>query len=388
VHAFEMAARSRGIKGITEFCACIRSTMCHFDPRLISQKDLLTALIQTEASLPSSVDDMVFPGRKLTFPIVLDDRWNREALDRYMRSARDQAVYLPSNIDYLARNNGLKDGAEALQVLISSPWLVFGVGFYLACPFLVPVDPRCRIVGQKMNPSRTFTPRGAIGIAGVVAAIYPVESPGGYQLYGRTLPAWQNWGAGPDFTPDRPWLLQPFDQVVFEEVTEKDYLEIEKTFDSGRYKFKIEECTFSMKEYVQFISTIGDDIAAFQAGQARGVALEEAREKVLWKEWQERERERTKHKDNADTDMNSQSILPENARFASASVSGSVWKIVTSVGSTIESAEDVLVILEAMKMEIKIQAGEENVGGKVVGFGHGIQEGTTVQAGDVLVVIE
>ncbi len=66
---------------------------------------------------------MVFPGRKLTFPIVLDDRWNREALDRYMRSARDQAVYLPSNIDYLARNNGLKDGAEALQVMISSPWV-------------------------------------------------------------------------------------------------------------------------------------------------------------------------------------------------------------------------------------------------------------------------
>lgn len=69
-------------------------------------------------------------------------------------------------------------------------------------------------------------------------------------------------------------------------------------------------------------------------------------------------------------------------------MSGSVWKIVASVGSTINSAEDILVILEAMKMEIKIQAGEENVGGKVVGFGHGVKEGATVRAGDVLVVIE
>lgn len=130
------------------------------------------------------------------------------------------------------------------------------------------------------------------------------------------------------------------------------------------------------------------------------------REKVLWKEWQDREAERTKQKDDTETSSNgtngkfkscvpTQDLyvfvflgFPENARFASASVSGSVWKIVVSVGSTINSAEDVLVILEAMKMEIKIQAGEENVGGKVVGLGHGVKEGATVRAGDVLVVIE
>jgi hypothetical protein len=55
--------------------------------------------------------------------------------------------------------------------------------------------------------------QGAIGIAGPVAAIYPIESPGGYQLFGRTLPAWQTWGKGKDFEPTRPWLLEAFDQV-------------------------------------------------------------------------------------------------------------------------------------------------------------------------------
>ena len=64
-----------------------------------------------------------FPGRKVTFPIVLDDRWNREALERYMRSIRDEAVYLPSNIEYLARNNGLESGAEALKLLVGSDWV-------------------------------------------------------------------------------------------------------------------------------------------------------------------------------------------------------------------------------------------------------------------------
>jgi allophanate hydrolase subunit 1 len=61
--------------------------------------------------------------------------------------------------------------------------------------------------------SRIDPPQGAVGIAGVVAAIYPIVSPGGYMMYGRSLPAWQQWGKGPNFTPDRPWLLHPFDQV-------------------------------------------------------------------------------------------------------------------------------------------------------------------------------
>lgn len=70
--------------------------------------------------------EVVFPGRKITFPIVLDDRWNREALERYMRSIRDEAVYLPSNIEYLARNNGLEGGAqEALRSLVSTDWVSF-----------------------------------------------------------------------------------------------------------------------------------------------------------------------------------------------------------------------------------------------------------------------
>lgn len=67
---------------------------------------------------------MEFPGRRITFPIVLDDKWNREALQRYMRSTRDKAVYLPSNIQYLADNNGLSGGEEeALRLLVSSDWV-------------------------------------------------------------------------------------------------------------------------------------------------------------------------------------------------------------------------------------------------------------------------
>lgn len=41
-----------------------------------------------------------------------------------MRTTRDEAVYLPSNVEYLARNNGLEGGmVEALRVLVQSDWV-------------------------------------------------------------------------------------------------------------------------------------------------------------------------------------------------------------------------------------------------------------------------
>ncbi|KAH8094908.1 allophanate hydrolase subunit 2-domain-containing protein [Cristinia sonorae] len=379
IQAFENAVRDMGVPGIVELAPCIRSTMVHYNNELTTQAKLLGQLIEAEESLPEAYEEMSFPGRKLTFPIVLDDKWNREALKQYMRSIRDKAVYLPSNIEYLANNNGVEGGAkEALRLLVASPWIVLGVGFYLACPFLVPLDHRCRLVGQKMNPSRTFTPSGAVGIAGVVAAIYPVESPGGYQLFGRTLPTWQAWGNGPDFQPDRPWLLQPFDHVVFEPVSEEEYLRFLTEFESGRYKFKIENTVFEMKSFISSVSAMKDEINEFKARQREAVKREEAKENALLEEWQQ-------SKKNASSAAPADDVGRETQFFSSASLSGTVWQIKVKQGDKIETADQVVVILEAMKTEIPVTAGEENVGLKVAGLGKGITEGKTVQAGDKLV---
>ncbi|PIL26818.1 hypothetical protein GSI_11079 [Ganoderma sinense ZZ0214-1] len=386
IHAFETAVRKRSLPGVWFLAPCIRSTMVHFDPLITTQDDVLAMLIDIEASLPDSVESLTFPGRRITFPVVLDDRWNREALERYMRNTRETAAYLPSNIEYLARNNGLSSGEEALRKLVTTDWLVFGVGFYLACPFLVPIDPRCRLVGQKMNPSRTFTPRGAIGIAGLVAAIYPIESPGGYQLFGRSLSPWQTWGKGKDFNTESPWLLQPFDQVVFEVVNEEHYLQAEMLFDAGRYEFKIEERMFSMAEYSSFIRGIDDEIKAFKEKQALGVALEDAREKALFGKWDAQRREELEARRSEDLTPVAPGL--EGAACTTSSLTAHIWKIRCAVGDVIKSDGEILVILEAMKTEVNVTAGEENVGRRVVGFGQGVREGSVVQAGAPLVYFE
>jgi urea carboxylase len=40
-----------------------------------------------------------------------------------------------------------------------------------------------------------------------------MDSPGGYQLVGRTLPIWNTFGRAGPFTAQKPWLLEFFDQV-------------------------------------------------------------------------------------------------------------------------------------------------------------------------------
>ena len=65
----------------------------------------------------------------------------------------------------------------------------------------------------KYNPARTFTEEGTVGLGGAYMCIYPMDSPGGYQLVGRTLPIWNTWGRVEPFSPDTPWLLRIFDQV-------------------------------------------------------------------------------------------------------------------------------------------------------------------------------
>jgi len=65
---------------------------------------------------------------------------------------------------------------------------VIAVGFFTALPIALPVDPRQRMNCLKMNPSRVFTPGGQVSWGGSCLAIYTVDSLGGYQMTGMTIP--------------------------------------------------------------------------------------------------------------------------------------------------------------------------------------------------------
>lgn len=74
-----------------------------------------------------------------------------------------------------------------------------------------------------MNPSRVFTPAGQVSWGGSCMALYNVESPGGYQLTGLTIPGVDYLGSKAGYSIERPWLFEDFDQLTFYEVSEEEY---------------------------------------------------------------------------------------------------------------------------------------------------------------------
>ena len=84
---------------------------------------------------------------------------------------------------------------------------VLFLGFSPGFGYLGPL-PAALVVPRRATP-RTRVPAGSVAIAGPHAAVYPVESPGGWHLLGRT--AMQLWD--PRRTP--PATLRPGDRVRF-----------------------------------------------------------------------------------------------------------------------------------------------------------------------------
>ncbi|KAL5093776.1 hypothetical protein Trisim1_009255 [Trichoderma cf. simile WF8] len=160
------------------------------------------------------------PSRTVRLPLAFDDTVCRAAVERYASTIRGEAPWLPSNIEFLQELNGIEDISMLLH---SAIFLVVGLGdVFLGSPCAVPLDPRHRLFGTKYNPSRSFTPRGAVGIGGQYLCIYATDSPGGYQLVGRTKEIWASPEALPSTGNQPPWLFRQFDRITFYPVTEEE----------------------------------------------------------------------------------------------------------------------------------------------------------------------
>jgi biotin carboxyl carrier protein len=89
---------------------------------------------------------------------------------------------------------------------------------------------------------------------------------------------------------------------------------------------------------------------------------------------------------NGKTSYSSPSDSRTNSVTITASLFASVWKVKSQTGDVIQSDDEVLIILEAMKTEIPICAGEENVGKTIKHIA--VKEGAVVQPGDVVAILD
>jgi hypothetical protein len=136
---------------------------------------------------------------------------------------------------------------------------------------MFPLDPRDALFVPKYNPTRTWTAEGALGIGGPCWAIYPVESAGGYQLAGRTLPIYDLQGRNEVFRRD-PLLLAAGDRVKFHRVSEEELVQGFEDVRADRYRYEIEDGVFDVGAYLDWLPSVSEE--AEERGRRREAAAE------------------------------------------------------------------------------------------------------------------
>jgi urea carboxylase len=334
--------------GLVDITPGVRSLHLHTDPDVLPLRTLLGLLKEAETALPPS-DRLTVPSRAVHLPLSFDDPTVGEAIARYEASVRDDAPWNPSNIEFIRRINGLDSTDDVRRAVFDAEYLVLGLGdVYLGAPAATPLDPRHRLVTTKYNPARTWTPEAGVGIGGAYLCIYGMESPGGYQLIGRTVPIWGGLRPQSYFDGGIPWLLRFFDRVVWHPVEAAELLDIRADLAAGRRGLDIRPGTFSLAEHERFLAENAASIAAFRARQS--AAFEAERQA-----WEAAGEFADRAEPVAETAVAPPPQLPPGARRVDAPLSSLGWKIEAAPGTRVEAGQP-LIVLEAMKMEVVVRA--------------------------------
>ncbi|MCC6312781.1 MAG: carboxyltransferase domain-containing protein [Thermomicrobiales bacterium] len=259
--------KDAAIDGVIETVPALRSIMVHYDSTTLAPATLIAAIEEHYAALPP-VEDLSIPSRAITLPLAVDDQWTRADIARYVQYIRKDApnIINGNNIEYAAMYNGLPDAEAFVETFMATPWWNAANGFFPGLPFMFPLDPRYAVVIPKYNPTRPFTPEGAVGIAGPCLAIYPVPSPGGYQLIGRTIPIYDAQQRNPAFA-DNPILMKPGDRVTFTRCTDDELIALRERVYDGSYQYQIEDGVLDVGDYLAGLQAIEPEAEAFRRRQ-------------------------------------------------------------------------------------------------------------------------
>jgi KipI family sensor histidine kinase inhibitor len=194
-----------GMAGITGYIPSYNELMVCYDPSIIGYRELSDRL----RSLGNSLDDMELPASSLIRVPVLyggDAGPDLQEVASIHRMSIQEVIDLHSAPDYLVYMLGFTPGFCYLG----------GMDDNIATP-------------RKATP-RVKIPAGSVGIAGNQTGIYPVDSPGGWQLIGKTPFRL--------FDPDREpvFLFQPGDLLRFVPVTEEEFREINQEIQLGKFE--------------------------------------------------------------------------------------------------------------------------------------------------------
>ncbi|MCX2931933.1 allophanate hydrolase subunit 1 [Mycobacterium sp. CVI_P3] len=189
-----------------------------------TEQVLAAAAALRHAKLPGVLD--IVPAARTVLIKLADPRYHAPTQQRLKQMSADspepgthrgphvdvviEVVYDGADLTDVATHTGM-DVAGVIEAHTAVPWRVGFGGFAPGFAYLVGGDPRLAV--PRRSDPRTAVPVGSVGLAGEFSGIYPRQSPGGWQLIGRTdAVLW-------DIDRPRPALLEPGMLVQFRAVT-------------------------------------------------------------------------------------------------------------------------------------------------------------------------
>ncbi len=195
VKGFILELRARAVLGIDDWVPAYRSVLVYYDPAVINYTAIKTLLVDLNResvehpdSLPTVVDIPTLYG----------------------------GVYGP-DLEHVAAVNDLTP-LEVIAIHSETEYLVYMMGFTPGFPYLGGLSDK--IATPRLLHPRAVVPSGSVGIAGAQTGIYPIDSPGAWQIIGRAAVKLV------DLTLDSPFLLGVGDHLRFVPVSESEYASI------------------------------------------------------------------------------------------------------------------------------------------------------------------
>jgi KipI family sensor histidine kinase inhibitor len=176
--------RTSGLQGLRDVVPSYRSVAVYFDP-LRTDYDRLHSLLEGGANSPTTVEV------RGSEPIQIPVRYGGEE---------------GPDLSYIASRAALSED-DVADIHCATTYRVYMLGFLPGFAYMGIVDPR--IAAPRLAAPRVRVRAGSVGLAGQQTGIYPIDSPGGWLLVGRSL-------LEPyDLSRRDPFLFQAGDLVRF-----------------------------------------------------------------------------------------------------------------------------------------------------------------------------
>jgi KipI family sensor histidine kinase inhibitor len=203
-----LAVQKSQIEGIYEMIPTYRSLLIQYNPLELDVDSLMERLAEIEASL----DSIELPkSRIIEIPTIYGGEFGEDLkfVSEYHGISEEDVIRLHSSVDYR----------------------IYMLGFSPGFPYLGGMPER--IATPRLKTPRTKIPVGSVGIAGKQTGIYPMESPGGWQLIGRTPVKLY------DPKSNVPIIMQAGDYLRFVPIAKEEYDNISSLAEKNQYEIKI-----------------------------------------------------------------------------------------------------------------------------------------------------